>query len=433
MLLVVSPDYASHLLPLLRVAAQWQRDVGRSVVATGPATRPMVDAAEVGWIDLRLGRGSNSGVIEAGEQPPGEDDHLRAFFDATREGPLATLRYQADARHHDLLHDPDGVFDRLAEIVAEVRPDHVIVDHVAFGARLALHALDVPAISVVLGHPSALSAPGELYGVPAAWPSAITPDAAELAELRERCRASVALVADAAGEMLLRRAPRRPPIGDLTATGSPNGLPTLYAAPEALHPAGRPLPSPSVFLGSLARSEELGDTKLPAGDGPLVVVALGSFLSARHDVLATAVRAAHAGGWRLALASGSTPVEQLGELPAGSLVARHLPQVALLAHAAVLVSHGGNGSVTEAAAAAVPQVVLPFSTDQFDVAAAVERAGIGRALAPNTLGADELVRAVDSVRAPSVRLRAAGVAREVAAAGGAERAVEVIRRARPVG
>jgi hypothetical protein len=143
-LLVVSPDYASHLLPLLQIASAWQARVGAVVVATGPATRPMVAEVGLDWIELRLGRGSNAGVIEVGEQPKGEDDHLRAFFDATRLGPIETLRYQADARRHDLLYDPDGVFDRLGEIVREVRPDRVAVDHVAFGARLALHLLDVP-------------------------------------------------------------------------------------------------------------------------------------------------------------------------------------------------------------------------------------------------------------------------------------------------
>ena len=132
-LLVVSPDYASHLLPMLQIAAAWQARAGDVVVATGPATRPMVVAAGLDWIELRLGRGSNAGVIEVGEQPRGEDDHLRAFFDATRAGPIETLRYQADARRHDLLYDPDGVFERLGEIVREVRPDRVAVDHVAFG------------------------------------------------------------------------------------------------------------------------------------------------------------------------------------------------------------------------------------------------------------------------------------------------------------
>ena len=60
-----------------------------------------------------------------------------------------------------------------------------------------------------------------------------------------------------------------------------------------------------------------------------------------------------------------------------------LPQVALLAHASLLVTHGGNNSVTEALTHGVPLLVLPFSTDQFDGAAAIERHLAGVALDPN--------------------------------------------------
>jgi zeaxanthin glucosyltransferase len=423
-LLVVSPDYASHLLPLLQIAAAWRERVGDVVVATGPATRPMVADAGLDWIELRLGRGSNAGVIEVGEQPRGEDEHLRAFFDATRLGPIETLRYQADARRHDLLYDPDGVFDRLGEIVREVRPDRVAVDHVAFGARLALHLLGVSASSVVLGHPSALSAPGEVYGAPSAWPSTMTPDPASLRALEMQCHESVRELGDAAEEVRSRRAPTRPPVGDLT---SAPGDPTIYVYPEALHDPARPLPSVHRFVGSLVRNESLDDVALPTGEGLRVTVALGSFLSARDDVLATAVRAAHLAGWRLALASGSTPIDRLGPLPDGALVQRHLPQVALLAHTDVFVNHGGNGSITEAAAAGVPQVVLPFSTDQFAGAAAVERTGVGVALAPNTLTAEALVAAVAAAAGESIRCRALDVAASIRTGGGAAAAVDAIR------
>jgi zeaxanthin glucosyltransferase len=422
-LLVVSPDYASHLLPLLQIARRWQTRHGGAVIATGPATRPLVEAAGVCWVDLRLGRGSNAGVIEAADQPVGEDDHLRAFFDATKLGPIETLRYQADARRHDLLFDPDGVFDRLGQIVADVRPDRVAVDHVAFGARLALHLLGVPATSVVLGHPSALTAPGEVYGVPSAWPSTMTPDPAAIEGLVAQCHASVLELGRAADDVRTRRAPSRPPVGDLTSTP---GARTIYVYPEALRDPTRPLPAAHSFVGSLARTEALDATPLPAGGGLRVTVALGSFLSARDDVLATAVRAAHRGGWRLALASGSTSIDRLGPLPDGALVQRHLPQVALLTHTDVFVNHGGNGSITEAAAAGVPQVVLPFSTDQFAGAAAVERAGVGVALAPNTLTAEGLVAAVATAAGPSIRRTALDLADSIRASGGADAAVDAI-------
>ncbi len=394
-LLVVSPDYASHALPLLQVARAWNATEGKAVVATGTATRSLVEEAGIAWTELRLGKGSNAGVIEVAAQPAGEDEHLQAFFRATREGPMATLRYQADARRHDLMHEPDRVLDRLREVLVAERPDRVLVDHVAFGARLALHALGVDPATIVLGHPSALPAPGEVYGLPPEWPMALRPSDLEIASLRARCARSTLDLAAAAKELLSRRAPKRMLQHDLTALP---GRPTIYVYPEALHDPARSLPRRHVFVGSLARTEELGTHKLPEGTGPRVTVALGSFLSARGDVLQAAVRAAWAGGWRLALAHGSTPLEALGPIPPGAVVARHLPQVALLRHTDVLVTHGGNGSVTEAVAAGVPMVVLPFSTDQFAGAAAIERGGFGHVLAPNGVTPEELVAAVERLR-----------------------------------
>jgi len=425
-LLIVSPDYLSHALPLVQIGEAWSRKQGEVVVASGPATRPLVEAARLGWSELRLGKGSNAGVIEATQQPPGEDEHLRAFFAATRSGPIATLLYQARFRRHDLLHAPDRVLEELTEILDKVKPDRVVVDHVAFGARLALHALGVESVSVVLGHPSALPTGDEVYGLPPRWPLAMQPGQRELRELENECRASVDELASAAREMMKRRAPLRPDVGDLTTRA---GTSTLYVYPKALHDPQRGLPSNHRFIGSLCRTEELAGLAPPGGQGPRVTVALGSFLSARDDVLATTVEAARTGGWRLALAHGSTPLETLGALPPGAVVARTLPQVALLAHTDLLIHHGGNGSLTEAAAAGVPMIVLPFSTDQFAAASAIERVGVGQVLAPNTLTSPALLAAVDEVLAGSAPEKARELARSMAGEGGADAAVEAIAAA----
>ena len=250
-LLVISPDYASHAGPMIQVATAWTRTGGEAVVATGESTRPMVEQAGLPWISLRLGKGSNAGIIEVDQQPAGEDEHLRSFFEATRIGPVATLLHQADARRHDLLHEPDRVLDRLAEIVHEVQPDRILVDHVAFGARLALRALDIEPASIVLGHPSALTAPGEFYGLPPEWPAAMRPNETELDLLTDRCRASVDESVrrherSAPTPVARRAAPLRPDLGpratdDLRVSGStPRSAAPAPAEPRVRRIAGPP-------------------------------------------------------------------------------------------------------------------------------------------------------------------------------------------------
>jgi zeaxanthin glucosyltransferase len=400
-LLVISPDYASHLYPLATLAGAW-RDAGdRVVVATGPATDSVVRSFGYERAHLQLGRGSNPGVIRAEEQPPGEDDALRGFFEATREGAVAALAFQARARGEDLLWNAVGVGRAVHDLVEQTRPTAVLVDHLAFGARLGLVSAGVPHADVVLGHPSALTVGDEVYGYPTAWPRCLDPDSAALAELRALCvdvRDAFTAQWNAA---LAELDPAAAPSADAFAE---RGDLLLLNYPGRLHDPRRTSLLPAhTFLGSAVRAEPRDaevETWLAADDRPVVYVSLGSFLSARADVLAVIAQALRPLDVRVALATGSAPRSALGPLPGKWLVREFLPQVRLLARSAVAVSHGGNNSVTEALTAGVPLLVLPLSTDQFAGAAAVEGGGVGLCLDPNAATPDDIHGAVQALLSP---------------------------------
>jgi zeaxanthin glucosyltransferase len=407
-LLIISPDYASHLLPLATLGTAW-RDAGeRVVVATGEATASIVESFGFERVHLQLGRGSNPGIIKAEDQPTGEDDALRGFFAATRLGMVETLAFQAAARKNDLLWDPVNTARAVQRVVDEVRPDRVIVDHLAFSARIALLAHGTPYADVVLGHPSALPVAGEVYGFPPSWPAAFVPDDAALAALRELCDdVSASFTAewnaalDGLGASHLHSSSAFAEHGDLL----------LYNYPAELHEAARTALLPAhEFIGSAVRSEPVDDEVeawLAASDEPFVYVSFGSFLSVRGDVLARVLAALAGLGLRVAVATGSADRAELGELPSDWLVRGFLPQVRLLSAATAAVNHGGNNSVTEAMTHGVPLLVLPFSTDQFAGAAALEREGFGVSLAPNTATVDELRDGLERVLAlPRERLDA---------------------------
>ena len=413
-LLVISPDYASHLYPLATLATAW-RDAGeRVVVATGPATDAIVTSFGFERVGLQLGRGSNPGIIRAEAQPKGEDEALRGFFAATRRGAGATLEFQARARGADLLWNPMGVARAVQDVLDRVRPDEVIVDHLAFGARLALAGSGTRHADVVLGHPSALVVGEEVYGYPPAFPGAITPDPAGLASLRRLCDEVRDTFTAEWNHALHVLDPAAEPSDDAFAE---TGDMLLLNYPAELHPAGRTaLLPPHTFLGSAVREEapdEQVERWLAASDRPVVYVSLGSFLSVRSDVLSRIVTALRPLQVRVALASGSTPGSDLGNVPSDWLVRAELPQVRLLQRSVLAVSHGGNNSVTEALTSGVPLVLLPLSTDQFAGAAALEEAGFGEALDPNAATASEIRAAVGRLLAldddPRQRLESLGV------------------------
>lgn len=394
-LLIISPDYASHLLPLASLGTAWRDRGERVVVATGPATASIVTSFGFERVNLQLARGSNPGVIRAEEQPEGEDDSLRGFFDATRLGMVETLAYQAAERLTDLMWMPVETAREVQRVVREVAPDRIIVDHLAFSARLALTAGRIPFADVVLGHPSALPVTGEVYGFPPAWPEAFAPDPASVAALRELCdRVSASFTA----EWNAALAALDPAAAPSESAFAEHGDLLLLNYPADLHDPARPLP-PHAFLGSAVREEPLDpevEAWIAGSETPFVYVSFGSFLSVRSDVVARVAGALKSVGVRAAIALGSADRLDLGELPGDWLVREFLPQVRLLGDAAAAVTHGGNNSVTEAMTAGVPLVVLPFSTDQFAGAAALEDAGFGVALAPNTATVADLRSALET-------------------------------------
>lgn len=404
-LLVISPDYASHLLPLAALATAW-RDAGDDVVvATGPATAPIV--AEFGYrrVDLPLGRGANARVIRSSEQDAAEAASLEGFFAATRRGMVPTLTYQARERLTDLIWQPVDRARATLAVVDEVAPDAILVDHLAFSARLALHTAGIAYGDVVLGHPSALPVPGEVYGYPPAWPAALQPRADELVDLRALCDEVARRFTDQWNTTAAALDAGAATVDDAFMV---HGDTVLFNYPAELAAGdGRMLP-PHRFLGSTPREEpaDAGVDAWIARGEPFVYVSLGSFLSVRDDVLARVADALRAAGLRAAIATGTTPVSALGDLPEGWLVADYLPQVRLLGSAAAAVTHGGNNSVTEAVGQGVPLVVLPFSTDQFAGAAAIERSGVGRALDPNRDDVDGLAEALREVADPAFAGRA---------------------------
>lgn len=398
-LLIISPDYASHLLPLATLGTAWRDRGERVVVASGPATASIVASFGFDRVNLQLGRGSNPGVIRAEEQPKGEDDALRGFFDATRRGPVETLEFQAGARLNDLMWEPVATARAVRAVVADIAPDAIIVDHLAFSARLALTAAHIPHADVVLGHPSALPIGDEVYGYPPAWPSTISPNTLALARLRALCeRVGESFTAE--WNAALRELD--PDAVPSTSAFAEHGDLLLLNYPGELHDPARTaeLP-PHVFLGSAVR-EEPADAEVEAwlasSAEPFVYVSFGSFLSVRSDVLARVARALEQRGLRAAIALGSADRAELGVLPPGWLVREFLPQVTLLSRAVAAVTHGGNNSVTEARSFGVPLLVLPFSTDQFAGAAAIEDAGVGVVLPPNTATVADLADGVDRVR-----------------------------------
>jgi zeaxanthin glucosyltransferase len=427
--LIVSPDYASHYLPLSALGQALAARGHEVAVATGPSLAGRVRGDGFEHHELALGPASNPGLLRASEQPAGEAARLQAFLDATRAGMIATLRVQAELRRHDLLWRPEAVTRRLREILAEARPTLVVSDQLAFGATLALSALEQPYVSFHPGHPSALPGPGELFGFPAHRPAEFAADPDELEDLRSLCAGVSARFTDTFNATLRELNPRAVPVASALSATSP--LLTLLNYPAELGGHRRSLlPRTARFIGASVRRDPTPHGEPQADRAlPRVYVSLGSFLSARSDVLRRIVEAFRGKPVRLVVAAGVTPPAALGDLPAGWHVASYLPQPKVLRSCDLAICHGGNNTVTEALWAGVPLLVCPFSTDQFAGAEDVRRAGLGDVFDPNHASPTEIADRAARVLAGDAPRRAAALGARLREAAGPPLATRLVERA----
>lgn len=76
---------------------------------------------------------------------------------------------------------------------------------------------------------------------------------------------------------------------------------------------------------------------------------------------------------------------------------RFLPQTQIVPQVDLVITHGGNNSLTETFAHGIPMIVLPNFADQFDNGQRLEETALGVRLNPYTFTSDQLTAAVDKL------------------------------------
>jgi UDP:flavonoid glycosyltransferase YjiC (YdhE family) len=165
---------------------------------------------------------------------------------------------------------------------------------------------------------------------------------------------------------------------------------------------------------------------LDAGPPPLAFTLGSSAVNAAGDFYAQAAQAASRLGRRAVLLAGAA-AESLRGLPPGVLAASSAPYFQLFPRCAAIVHSGGVGTTAQALRSGRPQLVVPFSHDQFDNGTRVRRLGAGTWIHRHRLDARRLERALAAVLGdPEVARRAAGAGETIRTENGIGRACDVI-------
>ncbi|RYY49044.1 MAG: glycosyl transferase [Actinomycetales bacterium] len=169
----------------------------------------------------------------------------------------------------------------------------------------------------------------------------------------------------------------------------------------------------------------------PRDDRRLVLVSLGSAFTRQPDFYRACLAAfGDLPDTRLVLQVGQHVSEQ--EVSGGRALPEHVeihPWVAqreMLEHADVFVTHAGMAGSSEGLVTGTPMIAVPQAVDQFDNADALAELGVAVRLDTAQATAESLRRAHAQVTTDAVRDRSREVAAQLADAGGADRAVEIV-------
>jgi MGT family glycosyltransferase len=284
------------------------------------------------------------------------------------------------------------VHGRLLEIFDELEPDVIVEDNVV--SFPALQASGRPWVRIASCNPAEMKDPavpptfsgyptGDSSLWPAYWDEYRRAHADLHAEFDEFCREHGA-----------------PPLPELDFMHeSPYLNFSLYPA-EVDYARERPLGPTWHNLEASVRTTDAPwelPPQLANGEGPLVYLSLGSLGSADVELMRSLIVQLAASRYRVIVSKG--PQHDQLELADNMVGEEFLPQTSVLPKVDVVITHGGNNTVTECLYFGKPMVVLPLFWDQYDNAQRIHETGFGTRLATYTHEPEELLGAIEGLLA----------------------------------
>jgi MGT family glycosyltransferase len=324
------------------------------------------------------------------EEEPGQfwKDFIRDTAPVFRKSTFEQLEGFIAPTWQALLDGARYVDDRLVEIFEELEPDAIVEDNVC--SFPAIPASGRPWVRIASCNPLELKDPA----LPPTFSGLPLDDAAEWEAFRAEYHRSIEGMWNDFSEFCIERG--APPLSDGELIHSSPSL-NLYLYPGELdYPRLRPLEPTWHNLESSVRTSDAPwtiPTELEGGEGALIYLSMGSLGSADVALMERLVESLAKTSHRYVVSKG--PQHDLYELAPNMVGEEFLPQVSVLAEVDLVITHGGNNTVTECMHHGKPMVVLPIFWDQHDNAQRVHETGFGLRLPTYSFTDSELAGSID--------------------------------------
>jgi MGT family glycosyltransferase len=357
------------------------------------------------------------GPPPAAEEEPGQfwKDFIRETAPVFRKPTIEQLAEFIAPTFEALVDGARYVDERLREIIDELQPDVIVEDNVV--SFPALPACGRPWVRITSCNPAELKDPD----VPPVFSGYPVADRSGWVEYWDEYRRAHAQLHESFSAFCTERG--APPLPELDFIHESPWL-NLYLYPPAIDYARARALGPAWHnLGASVRGTDAA-WEAERGDGKLLYLSLGSLGSGDVELMQRLIDTLAQSPHRVIVSKG--PQHDRIRLADNMTGAEFLPQTSLLPQVDLVITHGGNNTVTEALYFGKPMVVLPLFWDQYDNAQRIDEMGLGARL--DTYGHEpaELLGAVDRLLADSAlaeRLRV--LSGELQAAPGTVRAADL--------
>ncbi len=279
---------------------------------------------------------------------------------------------------------------QLREIIARVKPDAIVEDNVV--TFPALLTSGVPFIRIVSCNPLEMKGP-QVAPTFSGYGQMQSPEwAAFNSQYETSCRSMWELFNT---WVLAQGAPALPELEFIHSSSEAN----LYVFPAELdYTEARKLDSTWHRMDSSVRDTD-GEFTLPdvvknrPSDSALIYLSLGSLGSADVELMKRLISILGKTNHRFIVSKG--PQHSSFEVAENMYGAEFLPQTKIIPQVDLVITHGGNNTVTEAIHFGKPMIVLPLFWDQYDNAQRVDETGFGVRLGTYSFAESELTEAIE--------------------------------------
>ncbi|MFF2316064.1 macrolide family glycosyltransferase [Arthrobacter sp. NPDC058097] len=399
-----------HVNPTLPVVAELVRRGHRVTYATSAKYAAAVESA--GAVFFENGEDLSSQFPRFGATAPGSTARDDAGG-SPRAGMLAGLGSgMMSGLLERLLERAREEFPALLSRLAADQPDAVCYDAMTLAGKMAAMKLDLPDIALLPTY-----ATNEHFSIRELMPS--------------RAPAEMLAAWKQARELIENFAREQGLAGFNFMEGPPASL-NICFIPREFQPAGDTFDDRFHFVGpslGLRGNEEEWQPRVR--DAPLLFISLGTTpLNDRPDFFRMCLEAFAGTEWEVAMAIGDRlELSEVGQIPPNVEVRPLFPQLDVLRHADVFLSHTGMNSTMEALYLGVPLVAFPLQPEQEANARRVEDLGLGRRLPAEGLTPDSIRNIVTEVsQDQEIRSNIAGMSQRVRNSGGATAAADAMEQ-----